>query len=104
MKWKKNVLFLVVVLSIMSLSVLGIDTWLYYKRLELATVRPEALTGFIPFDLTDSVWTLVLAALITVVKELVELPWNGNGHPPPEVNAKLDELEKAIAAKENEHG
>ena len=102
MRWRKNLIFLILLLGIMALCVLFADWWAYKQLLAIAAVQGvQVLEDFMPFQLTDSVWGIVLVAFVSAIKELVDLPSNGhNGHPPPEVNAKLDELEKAIEAKE----
>ena len=102
MRWRRNLIALIMLLGVMSLAVLAADWWAYNRVLSIASVKGvEVLEDFMPFQLTDSVWGIVLVAFVSAIKELVDLPGNGNGHAPDqEVNAKLDALEKAIETKE----
>ena len=91
----------------MSLGALAADWWAYRQMMAIAAVQgAEVLEGYTPFDFTDGVWGIVLVAFVSAIKELVDLPGNGNGHAPapPELTRKIDELEAALAAKEKENG
>lgn len=107
MRWRKNLIVLILLLGVMSLGALAADWWAYRQMMALAAVQgASVLEGFTPFDFTDGVWGIVLVAFVSAIKELVDLPGNGHaGHAPapPELAELVDKMDSALAEKEMEN-